>query len=144
VNSPANVGSIFRISEAFGVQEIIFGNTETNLNSSRLKRTAREAHKRVPHRFSEDILATIDSLASAGYRMIALEITTISSSVRDLTCTRDSKIGLVIGNEQHGISEALLTKIDLCAHIELYGVNSSINVAQALSIALYEITNKLL
>ena len=50
---------------------------------------------------------------------------------------------MVVGAERYGISENILNILDDCYHIEMYGQNSSMNVAQATSIALYELTKKL-
>ena len=41
LQSPANVGSLFRVCEAFGIEEIYFCNSLINFDSPRLKKTAR-------------------------------------------------------------------------------------------------------
>ena len=78
LQSPANIGALFRICDAFGVSEIVFCNASVNLNSSRLQRTSRNTHLKVPFRISEDIISEIDKLRSTGYKAIALEITDMS------------------------------------------------------------------
>jgi tRNA G18 (ribose-2'-O)-methylase SpoU len=45
-----------------------------------------------------------------------------------------------LGNERLGVSEQLLKQVQHTAHIEMFGANSSMNVAQATAIALYELT----
>ena len=50
---------------------------------------------------------------------------------------------LVVGSERNGIQHEILTCADSVYHIPMYGQNSSMNVAQATSIALYEITKLL-
>jgi tRNA G18 (ribose-2'-O)-methylase SpoU len=50
---------------------------------------------------------------------------------------------LLIGSEIAGVSESLLATANQITHINMYGSNSSMNVVQAASIALYEITNRL-
>ena len=49
----------------------------------------------------------------------------------------------MIGDENHGVSASILGECDAVVHIEMYGQNSSMNVVQATSIALYEFTRKL-
>ncbi|HCY81920.1 MAG TPA: RNA methyltransferase, partial [Xanthomarina gelatinilytica] len=44
--------------------------------------------------------------------------------------------------ENFGISETVLTLSDAIIHINMFGQNSSMNVVQATSIALYEITKQ--
>lgn len=144
VRSPANIGSIFRICEAFGVQELIFGSTTIDFDSARLKRTARDTQLKVPYSISEDMTETIKEFRRSGYQIVALEITSSSVAIGNFDGSNCSKVGLIIGSERHGISEAQLEMADVTVHIELFGRNSSINVAHALGIALYEFTNSIL
>ncbi|MCW5519342.1 TrmH family RNA methyltransferase [Aureitalea sp. L0-47] len=140
VNGPANIGSLFRIAEAFGVSEIVLGNAIVDLNSARMKRTSREAHTKVPHSVSEDLFATLLHLREGGYKLISLEISDDSSRLEDFKWNQKDKIALVLGNEANGISEEILKESDAVLHIELFGTNSSINVAQGTAIALYQLT----
>ena len=139
VKGPANIGGIFRLAEAFGVQEIIFGNSRPDLNSARMKRTAREGHKRVAYTISEDLLQSCESLKENGYSLLALEISKTSKPLQHFSA-KGPKLALIIGNEQHGISEEILKTAETCLHIELFGENSSINVVNALAIALFSLT----
>jgi tRNA G18 (ribose-2'-O)-methylase SpoU len=43
-------------------------------------------------------------------------------------------------NEKEGIDSEILKELDSILHFDLFGNNSSINVVNALSVALYEIT----
>jgi len=140
VSGPANIGSLFRISEAFGVTEIIFGNSSLDLNSARMKRTSREAHTKVPYSVSEDLFATLIHLREGGYELVSLEISDDSSRLEDFNWNQKDKLALILGNEANGISEEILKESDNILHIELFGSNSSINVAQATAIALYQLT----
>jgi len=143
VKSPSNIGSLFRVCDALGVSEIIFCNPELNINSPRLQKTARNTQKKVSFSTSLDIIATIDKLEKENYSIVALEITDTSTSLENNLANKNQKIALVIGNEQQGISEEALQKCDQSVHINMYGENSSMNVVQATSIALYSIINKL-
>ena len=40
LQGPANIGSLFRVSEAFGIEKIYFCNSIINFGSARLKKTA--------------------------------------------------------------------------------------------------------
>ena len=51
---------------------------------------------------------------------------------------------MIVGDENFGISEAVLKVSDTIIHINMFGQNSSMNVVQATTIALYEITKQLL
>ena len=135
--SPANIGAIFRLADAFGVQEIIFGGNFPDLKSSRLRKTARHTVDTVRFRESNHLVQTLQELHTDNYTSIALEITSQSKPIKELQ--HNSKMVLIIGNEKNGIDKELLELANFQAHIDMYGLNSSMNVAQATAIALYEL-----
>jgi len=73
---------------------------------------------------------------------VSLEITTDSRPIHTHNF-HQTPLALIIGDENHGISEAVLNQSDNVIHIDMFGQNSSMNVVQATSIALYEITKQL-
>lgn len=136
VSSPANMGSLLRLSEAFSVEKII---TSENFTATpRLRKTARNTLDATPVEVSKNILRDIIHLQNKGYIVIALEITEQSKPINQCTYEYD-KYALVIGSESHGISPELLNVVDLVLHINMFGTNSSMNVSHATSIALHEI-----
>jgi tRNA G18 (ribose-2'-O)-methylase SpoU len=142
LSSPANVGGLFRICEAFGVEQILFYNGNIDINSSRLKRTARETYKLVDYAICNDIKHTLKGLIKKGYEIIALEISEISTPSEMVTLNKKAVV-LIVGNEQFGVSEEILALTSKHMHIEMYGENSSMNVVQATGIAIYTLINKL-
>ena len=140
VLSEANLGSMFRLADAFGIQKIYFCGSEPNLKSNRLKRTARNTQNVVAFEYKEDSEETIRSLKKEGFRTLALEITSSSNPMENFSLKNSEKLVLVAGNERHGISENTLKLCGEYFHIEMFGANSSMNVAQSVGIALYEIT----
>ena len=69
--------------------------------------------------------------------LVALEITTQSENIYTTTHLSEN-MGLVIGSERHGIPENVLAMCQAAVHLPMMGVNSSMNVAMALGIGLYE------
>lgn len=144
ITSPANIGSLFRLADAFNIEKIIFCGTESpDLNSNRLKRTARSTINSVAHEHQEDILAACNELSENGYELFALEIAEGSEAIDSVNFGDHKKVALVLGNENTGISEGVLKKVNKSLHINMFGKNSSMNVAQAAGIALFEITKSL-
>ncbi|MEL6810547.1 MAG: TrmH family RNA methyltransferase [Bacteroidota bacterium] len=140
VSGPANIGSLFRLCDAFGVKEILFCNAEIDLSSPRLKKTARNTETRVPFRCMDATEKLLEDHKAVGYIAVGLEITSESIPIQGLGVPQDANILLVIGSEQHGISESVLAALECTVHIEMFGSNSSMNVAQAAGIALFELT----
>lgn len=143
VQGPANVGALFRISDALGVSELIFCNAEINFNSNRLIRTSRNTVTKTPYRVSENSLSEIENLRTRNYQIVALELTNTSIPIESFDCESENKIALLIGGENHGISSEVLQEIDIAFHINMYGKNSSMNVVQATGIALHYVIQSL-
>ncbi|TBW29251.1 TrmH family RNA methyltransferase [Gramella sp. KN1008] len=143
VTGEANIGSLFRLADAFGVERMIFGGTLPNLNSNRLTRTARNTQNTVNFEFTDNSKDLLQKLKKEKYRIISVEITSESKPIQNFKVDNGEKIVLMVGNERHGISEELLALSDEVFHIEMFGDNSSMNVAQSAGIALYEITKTL-
>ncbi|MGY5847271.1 TrmH family RNA methyltransferase [Salegentibacter sp. HM20] len=144
ITGAANLGSLFRLADAFNIQRIIFTGTPPDLNSNRLKKTARSTQNTVAYEYFENSEEALKNLKNQDYEIYALEITENSIPVEEFTYKASNKIALVPGNENYGVDEDLLKLCDKSLHINMYGKNSSMNVAQATGIALYEITKSIL
>lgn len=138
-----NIGSLFRIGEAFGIEKIMFIGKDIPLTPRKINKTSRSTHLQIPHFIIEETKDAVKLLLENKYEIIALEITSTSTPIQQITAPKDQKIALLIGNEIDGISDALLAIANQTTHITMYGNNSSMNVVQATSIALYEISNQL-
>jgi len=68
-----------------------------------------------------------------------LEITKNSLDILDFRPKPTDKICLIIGSENTGVSQDLLDASDVAVHIQMYGQNSSMNVAMATTIAVFEL-----
>lgn len=142
VTGPANFGGLFRLADAFGVEKIIFSNTDFDSSSPRLKRTARNTLEKTPFEIVDDTQEILNLYKYQAYTILSLEITTESIPVQDYN-TKLEKCVLVIGSERNGVSEAVLNTSDAHLHIPMFGENSSMNVTQATGIALHELTKLL-
>ena len=142
IDVPMNVGSFFRIADALGVEKIyLTGNSVTPPNA-KLRKTSRASEKYVEYGYEKDPLTVVGQLKTQGYRIVSLELTTASVDIKQFTVTPDEKICLILGAENSGVCQALLDVSDICIHIPMLGNNSSMNVANACSIATYEITRR--
>ncbi|TDX12636.1 TrmH family RNA methyltransferase [Flavobacterium sp. S87F.05.LMB.W.Kidney.N] len=137
-----NIGSLFRISEAFGVENIIFFGKDIPLTPRKINKTSRSTHLHVPHFVIEDFTDLQSFLIDNDFEIIALEIALTSKPLKEVVIPENKKIALLIGSEINGISDELLKLSHQIVHINMFGKNSSMNVVQAASIALYELTCK--
>lgn len=144
ITGDANIGSIFRLADAFNIEKIIFTGAAPNFKSHRLKKTSRSTYLRVNYEIFEDSHEIVQTLKAKDYLLYALEITSGSIPLHRVQFENHKPLCLVLGNEISGINEGLLAICHKSLHINMYGKNSSMNVAQAAGIALYEITKTIL
>ncbi len=140
IRSPENVGMILRASEAFGSKEVIFLGNSPDLKNRKVKRTSRSAEKGLKTLFNQSQRETIDNLKERGFTLIGLEITDNSTPIKNFDFGKIDKLAIFIGNEKEGINSEILKELNTVLHFDLFGTNSSINVVNALSVALYEVT----
>lgn len=141
INKAPNIGSLFRIADAFGVEKILFCGTDIPIGR-RMTKTSRATEKVVPYEIHDSALSTIENLKTKGYHILSLEITSESTPIHSHIFSNEP-IAVVIGDENHGVSTSILEQSNSIVHINMFGLNSSMNVVQATSIALYEITKRL-
>lgn len=143
VTNAPNIGSLFRMADAFGIEKLILCGSNIVLGRKTSK-TSRTTEKVVNYEIQESALEIIKSLKRQGYQIISLEITATSNPIHNFKFLKNQPIALIIGDENFGISESILNNSDHIIHIDMYGQNSSMNVVQATNIALYEITKQIL
>ncbi len=142
VTNAPNIGSLFRIADAFGIEKLILCGEHIPLGR-KITKTSRATEKTVNYNIENSASNVIENLKSKGYQIISLEITNTSKPIHSLKFSTEKPIALVIGDENFGISEGILNMSDLIIHINMFGNNSSMNVVQATNIALYEMTKQL-
>ena len=143
VTNAPNLGGLFRISDAFGVEKLFLCGNNIAL-SRKATKTSRATEKNVNHEFKDSALQVVKSLKDKGRQIISLEITSTSQPIHTFKFQKEKPMALVVGDENFGVSEDILNLCDHTVHIDMFGQNSSMNVVQATNIALYEITKQLL
>ena len=134
-----NIGGLFRTADAARIQEIILYKCPVNFKKNNFKKTARSTAQFVSHRFIENE-EDLRTYATAN-TLVSLEHTSDSSllSATELT----NPITLVLGNEKTGVSPLLLTLSAQAVHLPMLGVQTSLNVCTAGSIAIYELVRRI-
>jgi len=139
---PMNIGSLFRIADAFGIEKVYLSGSSLVPPNTKIRKTSRSTEKYVPFSYEKIPLDIIKKLKLEGYTIISLEITSSSIDISELPINGTEKICLILGSEKSGVCQELLNESDFSIHIPMVGRNSSMNVATACSIAVYEITRR--
>jgi len=144
INDPLNVGGLFRLSDALGIETLyLCGDTPAPPNT-KIKKTSRSTENNVAFKYHADAAALVNALKTSGALIVSLEITSSSLSIVSeefMEIMNDRRpICLILGSENKGVSETLLSLSDVTIHIPMHGVNSSMNIVTATSVACFEIT----
>ena len=138
-----NIGSLFRLCDALAVERLYLSCPDNTLLDNKISKVARNTEKNVPHSIINAPLETLAQLKQDDFTIISLELTTQSIKIQDFDFGATKKICLILGNESKGVSDELLEASDYCIHIPMLGINSSMNVISAASIAVFEICQHL-
>lgn len=143
VTDAANIGSLFRLADALGVRHLYLTGASVTPGNPKVRRAARSTQQYVSWSYHRDPLALADELKIRQALLVSLEITANSEDVRRVHLPARREIVLVVGAESKGVSQALLEASERVVHIPMLGANSSMNLAVATALAVYEITRQL-
>jgi tRNA G18 (ribose-2'-O)-methylase SpoU len=137
IRSLYNVGSIFRTSDAAGIEKIYLCGITGSPPRAEIHKAALGAETVVPWEHEEDALRVIKNLKASGYRIVVLEHTDSGNDYS--TAEYQFPLCLVIGHEITGVSDAIVAEADAAIEIPMAGMKQSLNVAVAYGIAVFEI-----
>ena len=137
IRSMFNVGSMFRTADGAWLEEIIISVYTASPPRKEIAKTALGAEYSVPWRNIPDPVEAIRALKQRGYTAIALEHTTRSQSYTQVEY--DFPLVFVVGNEGVGVQDNIVKECDFAVELPQNGMKSSMNVAVAFGIMLYEL-----
>ncbi len=136
VADPGNFGAILRSAEAFGVDAVYMGKNGADLYNPKTIRACMGSLFRTDVRRTENICDEIKCLQNAGFRIFATALNRDSLDIRDVNFK--GKIGFVIGNEGHGVSEEAIRACDGTVIIPMREGPESLNAAVASGVVMWE------
>jgi tRNA (guanosine-2'-O-)-methyltransferase len=138
-----NASAAVRTCDCFGVQDlhIVENRHVYKLNP----KVVHGASKWVDmHRYEETVNNTtccLETLRSAGYRIVGTTPSKIAKSVHDLDI--DKPTALVFGTEATGLSEAAVGLCDEMVTYPMYGFTESLNISVSVSLCLSSLISRL-
>ena len=135
-----NVGSLFRLADSLRLGEVLLDADTPSPETPAARRVARGVQQWVPWTREADLCAALKARAAHGARIVALELT--DESLPWTEWTWEQPTWLVLGNEDTGVSQAVL---DLChgsIHLPMAGMGSSLNVVVAASAVLFDMARQ--
>ena len=135
VQGTYNQGAIFRLCDAFMLEQVHFCGAALQTQHRRFLKAARGTHGWVPYTHQRDIFAVLDEYRTSGYQLIAVEQCEGSVAIHEISFA--PRICLILGGELSGISENVLECVDIIAELPSDGMANSLNVAMSAGIAVY-------
>jgi 23S rRNA (guanosine2251-2'-O)-methyltransferase len=130
-----NFGAIARTAECAGVHAIVIPDRNSALITSDSIKTSSGALHKIPVCKTKDLVETVEYLKNAGLRVVACTEKT-NDFVFDVTLSGPTTI--ILGSEEDGISQELLSLAHQRAKIPLLGTIGSYNVGVSAGVILYE------
>jgi len=143
IRSVYNVGSIFRTSDALGVDKIyLCGCTPTPMDRfgrarKDLAKVALGAEKDIAWEYVKETKDIIKKLKKEKFQIIAVEQDKKAIDFKKVVAKYP--VAIVMGNEVGGIDKNTLGLCDLIAEIPMVGNKESLNVSVSFGIAGYQI-----
>jgi RNA methyltransferase, TrmH family len=134
VEKPGNLGAILRSADAAGVDALIVCDGRTDLANPNVVRASKGALFRVPvvEAGSEEVL---EWLRKRGIKVVAA---TPAASCAHWDADLCGGVAVAVGTEKEGLTPTWLEAADLAVVIPMHGRVNSLNVAQALTLLVYE------
>jgi len=139
IRSAYNVGAMFRTADGTGQTGVIITGYSPTPDNPKVAKTALGSDYQVPWAY-EQSLEVIRSTPNVLH--VGLELCTRSEDIFSWQLPPSKKIFLYVGNEVTGLPVDLRTNLDILLQIPMCGVKHSLNVAEATSVAIYDLYRK--
>jgi 23S rRNA (guanosine2251-2'-O)-methyltransferase len=139
IRSQHNIGSIFRTSDAFRIEELFLCGITATPPNREINKSALGATESVKWQYFSETTKAVEQLKNAGYTIIAVEQAVGSISPEDYFPVTSEKIALIFGNEVNGVSDDVMETVDCCIEIPQFGTKHSFNVSVTVAIVLYQL-----
>lgn len=138
ITNPENLGTLLRLSAAFGVSAVVLGRGSADPLSRRALRVSMGAALAIPVIEHPGETLFVRDLQSLGVSVVA---TVLDSDAAPLqAASRPERLALLFGNEAHGLPSDMIAASDACVTIPMSDAADSLNVSAAAAIVLYHFT----
>lgn len=143
VRSLNNIGSVFRTSDAFLVEEIYLCGITATPPHPDIHKTALGAEDSVKWSYYTDTVEAVDKLHSLGYTVFSIEQVKDSVSLESLQLDKTKKYAVILGNEVKGVQQIVVDKCDKCIEIPQFGTKHSLNVSVTAGLIIWDFFKQL-
>lgn len=138
IRSAHNVGSAFRSSDAFKVDQVLLCGISAVPPSAEIHKSALGAEFSVPWKHYDETLDAVRDLRQQGYIIIGVEQTVNSVSLEKFVPEPGKKYALIFGNEVAGVAQDVVDASDFTLEIPQFGTKHSLNVSVSIGVVLWQ------
>ena len=138
VRSMYNVGSVFRTSDAFLIEEVILCGITGRPPHPEITKTALGAEESVKWTYVENAREKVKEMKKEGWLICVLEQAHGSNPLQNFIPSSDNRYLLIAGNEVEGVNQEIVDVADMVLEIPQHGVKHSLNVSVSVGIALWQ------
>jgi len=143
IRSLNNVGSFFRTSDAFNIEEVYLCGITAQPPHREIQKTALGATESVEWKYFETAEQALDKLKKKEFLIYAIEQTENSIYLQEFTYNFE-KIALVFGNEVDGVGQNIINLSKNSIEIPQFGTKHSFNVSISYGVVLWHLVNQTL
>ena len=142
IRSAINVGSIFRTSDAFLVENIILCGITATPPNKEIRKAALGATNSVKWEFFENTIDAVNKLKAEDYNIIGVEQADKSTMLNNITLPK-KPIAIIMGNEVNGVTQEVINMCNSVIEIPQFGTKHSLNISVTAGIVIWELWKKL-
>ena len=141
VRDPVNVGAIIRTAAALGIGCLILSRDCADIYHPRTIRAAMGTIFSMPILRVEDLPAAVTALRRAGREVLAAALDEKAVRLGEFSLCRSGQPSpcVVVGNEGHGLTEAVISACDRTVYIPMERDTESLNVSSAAALLMWEL-----
>jgi len=142
VRSAINVGSIFRTSDAFLIENIILCGITATPPDKEIRKAALGSTNSVKWESFENTIDAVSKLKDEGYHIIGIEQADKSTMLNNFSLPK-KPIAIIMGNEVNGVSQEIIDVCNAVIEIPQFGTKHSLNISVTTGIVIWDLWKKL-
>lgn len=139
IQDPGNLGTMFRTAEGAGMTGVVLTKGCVDLFNPKVVRSTMGSLFRVPFYVCQDMEEEMKFMQKQGFCFFAAHLQGTKNFTEE---SYEGSIGILIGNEANGLSEAVSGLADCKVKIPMEGELESLNAAVSAALFMYEVRRK--
>ena len=143
IRSLNNIGSVFRISDAFLIEKIYLCGITAKPPHKDIHKTALGSTETVAWEYIENTLDLVKNLQAQGVQVASIEQAENATMLNDFKPELNKKYALIFGNEVKGVQQDVVSTSDMVLEIPQFGTKHSLNISVSCGVVVWDVFSKL-